>query len=59
MFDAIRTGLGILRPPTVEECERRYLSEAANRYDLECRERQVAGGLFRQPQTFAGLHLPA
>jgi hypothetical protein len=37
-----------LRPQTVEERELAYLNGAADRVDLEYRERQVERGLFRQ-----------
>jgi hypothetical protein len=38
--------------PSIEEQERDYLNHAASRYDLEMRQREVDGGLFRRPARY-------
>lgn len=48
MLNMIRRMAGALRSPTMAERERAYLDGAADRYDLECRERQIDQGLFRR-----------
>jgi hypothetical protein len=53
MFEVIRRFATALKVPSVEEQERRYLEDAADRYDLEWRQRQVDRGLFR-PRTMLG-----
>jgi hypothetical protein len=47
MFDTIRTFFRGFHVPTRAELERDYLNGAANRVDLEFRQRQVDRGLFR------------
>ena len=34
--------------PSIEDQERDYLNHSASRYDLEMRQREVDGGLFRR-----------
>lgn len=55
MFEVIRSLIEALRVPSVEEQERRYLDAAENRYDLECRQRDVERGLFRRRMMPGGL----
>lgn len=38
--------------PSVEDQERDYLNHAASRYDLEMRQREVDGGLFRRSARY-------
>jgi hypothetical protein len=38
--------------PSIEELERDYLNHSASRYDLEMRQREVDGGLFRRPARY-------
>ncbi|WP_203232286.1 hypothetical protein [Gemmobacter caeruleus] len=40
--------LRALHIPSDEEMERAYLDGAANRYDLEMREREISSGRFRR-----------
>ena len=47
MFDIIRALIRGFNLPSVAELEREYLNGAANRVDLEFRERQIARGMFR------------
>lgn len=47
MFDFIRALIRGFHRPSVAELEREYLNGAANRVDLEFRERQIDRGMFR------------
>ena len=49
MFTMITQALRWLREPAVADVERAYLNEAASRFDLERRMREVDGGKFRRP----------
>lgn len=40
-----------LHVPTTQEREMAYLCESRNHYDLEFRQRQVDGGMFRAKRT--------
>ncbi|HUG61130.1 MAG TPA: DUF3563 domain-containing protein [Methylomirabilota bacterium] len=45
MFDRVRK---LIAGPSTMEREAEYLSQSANRYDLEMRQREIDRGLFRQ-----------
>lgn len=47
MFDFARKLIRALHIPSSDELEAAYLAGAANRYDLENREREIAAGRFR------------
>jgi hypothetical protein len=47
MFERVRSFIRAFHIPTAEELEREYLNGAANRIDLEFRQRQVDRGMFR------------
>ena len=47
MFERVRSFIRAFHIPTPEELEREYLNGAANRIDLEFRQRQVDRGMFR------------
>ena len=51
MLKTMTRFLRALQAPSVEEIERAYLNGAANRYDLELREREVESGRFRRRLT--------
>lgn len=52
MFDFARKLIRALHIPTTDELEAAYLAGAANRYDLENRERDIASGRFRGTARF-------
>jgi len=47
MFERVRSFIRAFHIPTAAELEREYLNGAANRVDLEFRQRQVERGMFR------------
>ena len=47
MFERVKTFIRAFHIPTPAELEREYLNGAANRVDLEFRQRQVDRGMFR------------
>jgi hypothetical protein len=47
MFEQVKKFVRAFHLPSVEELEREYLNGAANRVDLEFRQRQVDRGMFR------------
>lgn len=47
MFENVRSFFRAFHIPTAAELEREYLNGAANRVDLEFRQRQVDRGMFR------------
>lgn len=47
MFESVRSFFRAFHIPTAAELEREYLNGAANRVDLEFRQRQVDRGMFR------------
>jgi len=48
MFEQVKKFVRAFHIPSVEELEREYLNGAANRVDLEFRQRQVDRGMFRR-----------
>ncbi|MBB4007389.1 DUF3563 family protein [Allorhizobium taibaishanense] len=48
MFGPIRKFARALRVPTSQEREMAYLNAAHDRLDLEYRQREIDGGLFRR-----------
>lgn len=48
MFAVLKTLSRAFAAPSRAERERAYLEDAASLYDLECRQRQIEQGLFRQ-----------
>ncbi|ESW60736.1 MAG: hypothetical protein Q27BPR15_10240 [Rhodobacter sp. CACIA14H1] len=47
MFERVKSFIRAFHIPTAAELEREYLNGAANRVDLEFRQRQVERGMFR------------
>jgi hypothetical protein len=47
MFERVKSFIRTFHIPTAEELEREYLNGAANRIDLEFRQRQIDRGMFR------------
>ncbi|PLL11640.1 DUF3563 domain-containing protein [Tabrizicola sp. TH137] len=47
MFEQVKKFVRAFHLPSVEELEREYLNGAANRVDLEFRQRQIDRGMFR------------
>ena len=47
MFERVRNFIRAFHIPTAAELEREYLNGAANRVDLEFRQRQIDRGMFR------------
>jgi hypothetical protein len=48
MFESVKSFVRSFRIPSVEELELAYLNASISRVDLENRQRQIQGGLFRQ-----------
>ncbi|MEZ5755045.1 MAG: DUF3563 domain-containing protein [Paracoccaceae bacterium] len=48
MFDRVKSFIRSFHIPTSAELERDYLNGAANRVDLEFRQRQIDRGMFRR-----------
>lgn len=48
MFERVRNIIRNFHIPTTAELEREYLNGAANRVDLEFRQRQIDRGMFRR-----------
>ncbi|WP_434613118.1 hypothetical protein [Tabrizicola sp. M-4] len=48
MFEQVKKFVRAFHIPSAEELEREYLNGAANRVDLEFRQRQVDRGMFRR-----------
>ncbi len=49
MFGPVKKFARALRAPSIEERELAYLNGAADRVDLEYRQRQIDRGMFRSP----------
>ena len=47
MFERVKSFIRAFHIPTAAELEREYLNGAANRVDLEFRQRQIDRGMFR------------
>ncbi|MCB6176563.1 hypothetical protein LHP98_00270 [Rhodobacter sp. Har01] len=52
MFDRLRNALKTLHVPSVEEMELRYLEGSVSRVDLERRQREIDGGMFRRSSRY-------
>ncbi len=48
MFERVKNFFQVFHIPSSAELERDYLNGAANRVDLEFRQRQVERGMFRR-----------
>ncbi len=48
MFEHVKKLISSFHIPTAAELEREYLNGAANRVDLEFRQRQIDRGMFRR-----------
>jgi hypothetical protein len=48
MFERVKSFFQVFHIPSSAELERDYLNGAANRVDLEFRQRQVERGMFRR-----------
>jgi hypothetical protein len=48
MFERVKNFISAFHLPTAAELEREYLNGAANRVDLEFRQRQIDRGMFRR-----------
>lgn len=48
MFTTLKRAAKALRAPTATEMELAYIYEAADRYDLEARERNLSRGQFNR-----------
>jgi len=48
MFERVKKFISAFHLPTTAELERDYLNGAANRVDLEFRQRQIDRGMFRR-----------
>jgi len=52
MFNLFKAFISLSDMPTLAERERAYLNASVSRIDLERREREVDGGLFRSPHPY-------
>ena len=48
MLSQLKSLIDLLSGPSRADRERAYLDGAVSRYDLECREREIGAGRFRQ-----------
>lgn len=48
MFERVKNFFQVFHIPSATELERDYLNGAANRVDLEFRQRQIERGMFRR-----------
>jgi hypothetical protein len=48
MLSQLKSLIRFVSGPSLKDIERAYLEGAASRYDLECRERDIDAGRFRQ-----------
>ncbi len=52
MLNLFKSLVSATRTPSDAERERAYLNAAVSRFDLERREREIEGGLFRHPHPY-------
>jgi hypothetical protein len=52
MYNLFKSLVSARSGRSTAELERAYLNAAVSRYDLERREREVEGGLFRLPHPY-------